>query len=143
MNSLILFGIQNCDQVRKAKVWLTANAIPFTFHDFRVGGISQDLLDSWLIHLPWDSLINRRGTTWRQLSDEQRKSVVDQASACALLLANPTLIKRPVVICGETVLVGFNGDLWATSLISAPEPNRSRLAEIEANAVKSAQAKLN
>ena len=121
--SLVLFGIQNCDQVRKAKAWLTANAVPFTFHDFRVVGISQDLLDSWLIHLPWDSLINRRGTTWRQLSDEQRKGIVDQASTCALLLANPTLIKRPVVISGNTVLVGFNADLWATSLIPEIEPN--------------------
>ena len=123
MNSLVLFGIQNCDQVRKAKSWLTANAITFTFHDFRVAGVSQELLDSWLVHLPWDSLINRRGTTWRQLSEEQRKGVVDQASASTLLLANPTLIKRPVVISGKTVLVGFNADLWATSLITEFKPN--------------------
>ena len=122
MNSLVLFGIQNCDQVRKAKAWLNANTIPFAFHDFRVGGLSQDLLDSWMVHLPWDSLINRRGTSWRQLSDEQRKGVVDQASACALLLANPTLVKRPVVIWGKTVLVGFNADLWAASLIIETKP---------------------
>ena len=114
--TLTLFGIQNCDQVRKAKAWLTAQGIPFTFHDFRVAGLSQDLLDAWLIHLPWDSLVNRRGSTWRQLSEDVRKSIVDQASACCVLLANPTLVKRPVVTKGDTVLVGFNADLWAGSL---------------------------
>ena len=121
-DTLVLFGIQNCDQVRKAKVWLTAQGIAFTFHDFRLAGLSQALLDSWLVHLPWDALINRRGTTWRQLPEDVRKGVVDQASACTVLLGNPTLVKRPVVIKGNTVLIGFNEDLWSSSLTVENKP---------------------
>jgi arsenate reductase (glutaredoxin) len=111
-NVAILYGIDNCDQVRKAKVWLKQSNVEFTFHDFRKAGLSEDLLKSWLVHLPWDTLLNRKGTTWRKLSEEVRHSITDQMSAQALLLGEPTLIKRPVLVLNDKVSVGFSPEVY-------------------------------
>jgi arsenate reductase (glutaredoxin) len=103
-----LYGIDNCDQVRKAKAWLKQSNVEFAFHDFRKAGLSEELLKSWFVHLPWDTLLNRKGTTWRKLSEEVRLSITDQMSAQALLLGEPTLIKRPVLVFNDKVSVGFS-----------------------------------
>lgn len=114
-----LYGIDNCDQVRKARSWLRAHDIAFAMHDFRRDGLSQALLARWMTHLPWDALLNRRGTSWRQLSPEQRAAVVDQTSAAELMLEVPTLVKRPVLEHADRILVGFSEPLYR-SLFESP-----------------------
>jgi arsenate reductase (glutaredoxin) len=109
---IVVYGIPNCDQCRKAKAWLTENGLQFTFHDLRIHGFNADHLNAWFKHLPWDSLLNRRGLTWRQLTDGQKASVVDQQAASELMVQFPTLVKRPVLTQGEVVMVGFNPVVW-------------------------------
>lgn len=107
-----LYGIPNCDQIKKARAWLTENKVPYTFHDFRKAGINIPLINTWLEHVTWDSLINRKGTTWRTLSEGMKASVTDVDSAKALMLESPTVIKRPVLHTGEATYVGFSEDLY-------------------------------
>ena len=96
-----LYGIPNCDTVKRARAWLDEHGVAYRFHDFKKEGVPEAELDQWL-HAPgWEALVNRRGTTWRRLDDETRAAVVDAASARAVLLANPSLIKRPVVNWGS------------------------------------------
>ena len=113
LSATVVHGIPNCDQVRKARRWLQQHAIDYRFHDLRRDGVDAALLGRWLTHVPWDSLVNRRGQTWRGLDAAQRDSVVDQPSAVALMLAHPTVIRRPVVETGERLLVGFHEPLYA------------------------------
>lgn len=94
--SITLFGIKNCDTIKKARKWLDANNIEFCFHDFRSDGVPEALLDQWFATLGWQVLLNKRGTTWRQLP-EATKENIDAASARALMLENPAIIKRPVL----------------------------------------------
>lgn len=104
---LHLYGIRNCDSCRSAVKWLQTRNVPHTFHDIREEGLSEDLLQSWLAsaHAPY--LVNRRSTTWRQLSEEQKHAAV--ADPLSLLLEHPTLIKRPVITDGEAILdIGFS-----------------------------------
>jgi len=110
-----LFGILNCDTVKRARAWLDAQGVPYQFHDFRKNGLPDDALDRWLQAPGWETLVNRRGTTWRQLDAATRESVVDAASARAVLVAHPTLIKRPVVEWrpGMQATVGFDAAQWA------------------------------
>lgn len=104
----ILYGIENCDQVRKARQWLRQQGVDARFHDFRKDGLAPETLQRWLSRIPWDSLLNRRGLAWRKLDAGRRMQVVDQASAAELLLSDPTLVKRPVLEAGERLLVGFS-----------------------------------
>jgi arsenate reductase (glutaredoxin) len=108
LQAVTVFGIENCDQVRKAKSWLNRHELAFQFHDYRKHGITEALLQAWLRHVPWDALLNKRGTTWRQLPESRRNLITDQGSAIDLLLENPTLIKRPILVQGDDVLVGFS-----------------------------------
>ncbi|WP_163937282.1 ArsC family reductase [Paraferrimonas sp. SM1919] len=101
-----LYGIKNCDTVRKAKKWLEANNIEHTFVDFRVDGLTQADIEAWLEHTSWETLFNKRSTSFRGLTDEQ-KADIDQAKAIALMLEHPTLIKRPVLAMADGVMVGF------------------------------------
>jgi len=109
---VVVYGIDNCDQVRKARAWLRAQAVPFRFHDFRADGVDAALLARWMGHLPWDALLNRRGLTWRQLDATRKAGVVDQSSAVELLLESPTLIKRPVLEAGDRIVVGFSEPIY-------------------------------
>jgi len=111
----VVFGIENCDQVRRARQWLRAQGVDARFHDFRRDGLDRAMLERWLSHVPWDSLLNRRGLTWRRLAVEQRQQVVDQASAVDVMLAEPTLVKRPVLETGERLLIGFSEQAWRTA----------------------------
>lgn len=112
--TITLYGIANCDTVKRARAWLTANAIEARFHDFKKDGVPEPRLDAWLDALGWDALLNRRGTTWRRLEEAQRAGVTDAASAARLMLAQPSLIKRPVVEWGGgEITVGFDADTWS------------------------------
>ena len=107
-----LYGIPNCDQVRAARAWLKHHGRGLEFLDLKKSGLDRRTLDRWLSHLPWDSLLNRRGMTWRQLDPTVRAQVVDQGSASELMLAHPLLIKRPVLEFGEKMSVGFSEPLY-------------------------------
>ena len=110
---ITLHGIPNCDTVKKARAWLDANGRPHTFHDFKKQGVPEAGLDAWLASAGWETLVNRKGTTWRGLDEATRASVVDTASARALLLATPSLIKRPVVCWSDgAITVGFDAADW-------------------------------
>ena len=117
--AVTVYGISNCDQVRKTLAWLRENEIGFRFHDFRADGIERGMLDRWCSHLPWNSLLNRRGLTWRSLDESLRAQVVDQTSAIELMLAHPTLIKRPVVEIADRLLLGFSAERLAAALLPA------------------------
>jgi arsenate reductase len=109
---VVVYGIDNCDQVRRARAWLRSEGVAFRFHDFRADGLDATLLARWMGHLPWDALLNKRGLSWRQLDPVRRASVVDQASASELMLASPTLIKRPVLETGDRIVVGFSEPIY-------------------------------
>ena len=114
---IILYGIANCDTVKKARAWLSAHSVQYQFHDFKKHGVPADRLAQWIADAGWEKLVNRQGTTWRKLDAEAQASVHDAASASALLQAHPSAIKRPVVEWrrGNTlqITVGFDAALWA------------------------------
>lgn len=113
--SITLYGIANCDTVKKARVWLQQQGREVRFHDFKKAGVPEERLDAWLGAVGWERLLNRRGTTWRQLAPELQASVVDAVSARRLMLAQPSVIKRPVVEWpGGAVTVGFSEADWAS-----------------------------
>lgn len=109
MNMLKLYGIKNCDTVKKARRWLEAHGVDYQFHDFRQDGLDKKQLGEWVEKLGWEVVVNKRSTTWRALS-EQEKEIKTSAQAIKLLLANPTLIKRPVTQNNKTLLIGFKED---------------------------------
>ncbi len=92
-----LFGIPNCDTVKRARAWLTAQGLEHRFHDFKKAGVPHERLDAWLASAGWQVLVNRQGSTWRKLAPADQAAVTGDASARALLLAQPSIIKRPVV----------------------------------------------
>ena len=104
---ITLYGIKNCDTVKKACRWLSQHHLDYVFHDFRQDGLAPELLEQWVAQLGWETLVNRRSTTWRELSDAE-KSNINQQRAVQYMLAQPTLIKRPVLIQKENVMVGFS-----------------------------------
>ncbi len=109
-----LYGIPNCDTVKKARTWLTANGFEHHFHDFKKQGVPPAALDRWLTAAGHDRLVNRKGTTWRALDEATRAAVVDGASARALLLQHASVIKRPVVEWADgSVTVGFDATDWS------------------------------
>ncbi|MCZ2290752.1 MAG: ArsC family reductase [Burkholderiales bacterium] len=111
--AVTLYGIPTCTTVRRARAWLNAQGVEHRFHDFRKDGVPEAGLDRWLTQLPWQTLLNRRGTSWRALPEALRAGVVDAASARALMLAHPTTIKRPVVDWGDgQISVGFDEADW-------------------------------
>ncbi|QSA97039.1 ArsC family reductase [Methylococcus sp. EFPC2] len=112
----VLYGIKNCDTVRKARSWLDQQGIVYRFHDFRADGLEPALLDRFEQALGWDTLLNRRGTTWRGLDATLRDGITDRESAIALMLSKPTVIKRPVLAAGENYLAGFSPDDYSRTL---------------------------
>lgn len=103
-----LFGIPNCNTVKKARDWLTEHHIAYEFHDFKKNGVTQPLLETWLNQHPWEKLVNRAGMTWRNLSDSEKAAVIDAPSATKLMLEKSSVIKRPVLVKeGKIVCLGF------------------------------------
>ena len=116
---MVLYGIPNCDTVKKARAWLTAQGAVHSFHDFKKSGVPTDALTTWVQVVGRDKLLNRQGTTWRKLDAATQASVVDDASAMALLQSQPSLIKRPVVCWADSITVGFDPEAWAQRLAAA------------------------
>ena len=113
-STLTVFGIPNCDTVKKARSWLTEHHLAYEFHDFKKQGVPTDLLAKWLASVGWQTLVNRKGTTWRKLDEVTRLAVVNDGSATALMLAHPSVIKRPVVVWGDgSISVGFDIAVFA------------------------------
>ena len=106
-----LYGIKNCDSVKKARKWLDENGVAYEFHDFKKDGLDEALLSGWEQAIGWEALINRRGTTWRKLPETLRDTIAAQ-TAHEIMLDNPSIIKRPVVESGDSVSVGFNAGEW-------------------------------
>jgi arsenate reductase len=109
-----LYGIPNCGTVKKARAWLTSQGVPHAFHDFKKQGVPQERLDAWFAFTGWQKLLNRQGTTWRKLDAPAQDAAGDAHGARALMLAQPSVIKRPVVEWdGGAVTVGFDPADWA------------------------------
>ncbi|WP_338849620.1 ArsC family reductase [Massilia sp. W12] len=114
MSKLFLYGIPNCDTVKKARVWLQEQGREFTFVDFKKIPPDAALLHSWLAQAAHEQLINRKGTTWRGLSDDEKNAVCDAASAASLMQHKPSVIKRPVLIDdGKLLALGFSAQQYA------------------------------
>ncbi|TBW56687.1 ArsC family reductase [Marinobacter halodurans] len=107
-----IYGIKNCDTIKKALKWLDGAGKTYTFHDFKKEGVDGNRLAAWEKQVGWETLLNRRGTTWRKLPDDVRDNI-GRDSAMAVMMDNPSIIKRPVVELGDQVHVGFNADEWA------------------------------
>ncbi len=118
--SAAVYGIPNCDTVKRARAWLGDHAVPFSFHDFKKQGVPAALGD-WMAELGWERLLNRQGTTWRKLDASVQAAVVDAASAAALMRDQPSVIKRPVVHWADGVVtVGFDPAVFAQRAGEAP-----------------------
>jgi arsenate reductase len=111
--TITLYGIPNCDTVKKARSWLEAHDRAHHFHDFKKAGLERKVIEGWLKHVDWEILVNRKGTTWRGLPDERKAAIVDAASATALMLETPSIIKRPVLVTDSGVHVGFSADAYS------------------------------
>ena len=109
--TMILYGIPNCDTVKKARRWLDDRGVAHRFHDFRKDGLDPERLQRWIDELGWEKLLNKAGTTFRKLPDEA-KAELDAGSAKALMLDQPAMIRRPVVETGDGVSIGFSADDW-------------------------------
>ena len=119
--TLILYGIPNCDTVKKARAWLDARQQPYQFHDFKKSGVPAARVPPWIAQVGWEKLVNRQGTTWRKLPPDVQTQIQDADSATRLMLDQPSIIKRPVVEWPDgSVTVGFNAPVWAGKLSSAP-----------------------
>ncbi len=112
----VVYGIPNCGSVKNARSWMDAHGIAYDFHDFKKAGLDAATVSGWLKKQPWDKLVNRKGLTWRGLSDAQKAAVVDADSATALMLANPSVVKRPVIVKGAMVVVGYDVEQYEQAL---------------------------
>ena len=111
MSNITLYGIPNCDTVKKARNYLDARGVAFVFHDYKKAGVTEAQMARWVDQVGWEKLLNKAGTTFKKLPDAD-KADIDEAKAIALMVANPSMIKRPVVEGGPTLLVGFKESEW-------------------------------
>ena len=112
---LTLFGIKNCDTMKKAMKWLDDNGVTYHFHDYKKEGVPEAALTQWLDALGWETVINKRGTTWRKL-DDASKETMDAGKAVAVARENPSIIKRPILQNDKILTAGFNADEWQALL---------------------------
>lgn len=106
-----IYGIKNCDTMKKARAWLDARGVPYDFHDYKTAGIAKEKLKGWSDRLGWETLLNRAGTTFRKLPDADREGLTEK-KALALMLAQPSMIRRPVLEAGGKLLVGFKPEIY-------------------------------
>ena len=112
-NVTTLYGIKNCDTIKKARKWLTDNGIEYTFHDVRADGLDAVTIESWIEQTDWETVLNRRGTTWRKL-DSSAQEATNRDTVTALLLEQPAMIKRPVLDVDGAITIGFKADQYQT-----------------------------
>ena len=110
--SITIYGIKNCDTMKKARAWLDSHGVKYQFHDYKSEGIGKDMLKEWCKELGWETLLNRAGTTFRKLPDADRDGL-NEKKALALMAEQPSMIKRPVLDLGKKRLVGFKPDIYA------------------------------
>ncbi len=113
---MAMYAIPNCDTVRKARRWLKEYEIAYTFHDYKKEGVDAALLQDWCAQVGWEVLLNKRGTTWRKLEDADKQDM-NQEKALRLLQEHSSMIKRPVLLVGERLLVGFSEDAYAEACL--------------------------
>ncbi len=111
---ITMYGIKNCDTIKKARTWLETNGIAYDFHDYKTAGIDEGRLRGWATELGWDKLLNRAGTTFRKLPETEREGL-DEDKAVTLMLAQPSMIKRPVLDIGDRRLLGFKPEAYAAA----------------------------
>ena len=109
---ITIYGIKNCDTMKRARAWLDAHDVAYSFHDYKTAGIERGRLEQWEKKVGWETLLNRQGTTFKKLP-EASKSGLDEAKAIALMVAQPSMIKRPVLDIGGTLTVGFKPEIYA------------------------------
>lgn len=110
---MIVYGIKNCNTVKSAIDWLNKNKVEFEFHDYKKAGITESKLSEWCKQVGWESLVNKRGTTWRQLDEADQKKVVNEKSAIALMLEKNSVIKRPLIEKnGKVIALGFDEEAY-------------------------------
>jgi Spx/MgsR family transcriptional regulator len=114
-DSIYLYGIKACDTMKKARTWLDEKGVNYQFHDYKAVGIDREHLTQWCNEHGWQVVLNRAGTTFRKLDDAQ-KADLDQAKAIELMLAQPSMIKRPVLDLGDKTLIGFKPELYAAAI---------------------------
>ncbi len=112
--AITIYGIKNCDTMKKARAWLDGHGVAYVFHDYKTQGIDRARLESWSKELGWEVLLNRAGTTFRKLPDSEKEDVTER-KAIALMLAQPSMIKRPVLDLGGKRLVGFKPEIYAST----------------------------
>jgi arsenate reductase len=120
--TITIYGIKNCDTMKKARAWLDSHGVVYGFHDYKTAGIAKDRLKQWSEALGWEAVLNRAGTTFRKLPDADKEGL-NERKALALMLAQPSMIKRPVLDLGGKLLVGFDPAIYARDV---PAPGRSR-----------------
>lgn len=111
-----IFGIKNCDTMKKAFRWLDDNNLEYSFHDYKKEGLDEATAKAWVDELGWDNIINKRGTTWRKL-DEETKATMDNNNAVHIMIAQPSIIKRPLLTVKESVYLGFDAESYAQKLL--------------------------
>ncbi|MDG6095718.1 ArsC family reductase [Acetobacter sp. AN02] len=119
--TLTLCGIRNCDTMKKARTWLDTHGIAFHFHDYKTDGITHDRLTAWADEAGWEALLNRKGTTFRKLPEAEKQNL-DRTRAVALMEANPSMIRRPVMETPSGLIIGFSPDLYQTALTASGAP---------------------
>jgi arsenate reductase (glutaredoxin) len=115
--SITIYGIKNCDTMKKARAWLDHHGVGYEFHDYKAAGIAKDKLKQWSDQVGWETLLNRSGTTFRKLPDVDKEGL-NERKALALMAAQPSMIKRPVLELGGKLLVGFKEDVYAKEVSS-------------------------
>jgi arsenate reductase len=123
--TVTIYGIKNCDTMKKARAWLDSHGVAYDFHDYKTAGIAKDKLKLWSDEVGWETLLNRAGTTFRQLPDADKEGL-NEKKALALMLTQPSMIKRPVLDIGNKRLVGFKPDVYAKE-VKAKKWEASRL----------------
>ena len=113
--TITIYGIKNCDTMKKARAWLDGHGVAYGFHDYKTAGIERGRLEGWAAKVGWESLLNRAGTTFRKLPDAE-KADLTQAKAIGLMLAQPSMIKRPVLETDRRLIVGFKPEIYAARL---------------------------
>lgn len=117
MKKTIVYGIPNCDVTKKAMAWLNKNKVAFEFHDYKKSGISISKLNEWSSALSWETILNKRGTTWKSISPEIQQTITNQKMAVQLMQEHTSLIKRPVIETGNDILTGFNEAVYKDKLM--------------------------
>lgn len=103
-----LYGIPNCDTVKKARAWLEAQGVDYEFHDYKKHGVDEVLLAKWMAKVGWENVVNRKGLTWRKLTDAEKAKIKDDPSAIKFLVEKPSAIKRPAITVRDRLLLGFD-----------------------------------